>query len=450
MVALLGLVISLVATAEPEWAVSPHDGAPDLPVSGRSTFDRLVAEPSALNGYRLPFPLPRLLDHLRDRAGYGAELRTVLIPMGRSLQRNAANPQFFRFPRVVSAFVSDGRPSSNDAGFRVADRVFIGYQEKAGVVEVISYNDGDGRFEFQVIDDYVEGGKPQLSYVPRGSCTACHQNQGPIFSRPLWSETNANDDVARRLAMERASFYGVPARVGVDVPDAIDRASDRGAMIPVWQRMWRDGCGGESAAGTRRCRSRLLNAALRYRLDGHRWSGAVVTQLAESLTPIWRQRWPHGLAIPSADIPNRTLKLFQSITTLLGLPTSTNASRPVDDAALQALTDIPDRFEPFTPRSAQSIWRAPKRDHVATYVAGLADLFSDADVARLSDVVRSKPDRLESIIDQMAHSTQASALSGPTLSRRQVMLALSVALSLPPQSWDDEAAIPAAALSGPR
>jgi hypothetical protein len=35
-------------------------------------------------------------------------LEQVLIPIGRSLQRNAANPHFFNYPRVVLAVVGEG------------------------------------------------------------------------------------------------------------------------------------------------------------------------------------------------------------------------------------------------------------------------------------------------------------------------------------------------------
>ena len=74
----------------------------------------------------------------------------------------------------------------------VKDRLYLGYQERAGLIEVISYNEAAARFEFQLVRDYRPQGKPEAVYASRAVCTACHQNHGPIFSRQQWDETNAN------------------------------------------------------------------------------------------------------------------------------------------------------------------------------------------------------------------------------------------------------------------
>ena len=78
----------------------------------------------------------------------------------------------------------DGGPL-NSASIFLKDRMFLGYQEKADILEVISYNEGAARFEFQVVTDYRAGGTPQVMYANRTLCVACHQNA----ARPLWVET---------------------------------------------------------------------------------------------------------------------------------------------------------------------------------------------------------------------------------------------------------------------
>jgi hypothetical protein len=45
----------------------------------------------------------------------------------------------------------EGAPSAARAALLLRRRLFAGYQENAGIIEVISYNEAAGRFEFQVV-----------------------------------------------------------------------------------------------------------------------------------------------------------------------------------------------------------------------------------------------------------------------------------------------------------
>ncbi len=153
----------------------------------------------------------------------------MLIPLGRSLQRNAAAPRFFRAPRAVLAVTEDpGRPGMP----LLKDRLYLGYQETAALLEVISYNEAAGRFEFQVVRDYRPGGQPRVLYAGRALCTACHQNAAPIFARQLWDETNANPKIARLLRDESRDFYGFLVDLGPDAPYAVQAAADRRTASP--------------------------------------------------------------------------------------------------------------------------------------------------------------------------------------------------------------------------
>ena len=167
--------------------------------------------------------------------------KAVLIPLGRSLQRNSAAPDFFAYPRAVVAV--DAEPAGTGDPY-LKDRLYLGYQEKANLLEVISYNEDAGRFEFQVVTDYRAGGTPRVMYANRTLCVACHQNAAPIFSRAVWDETNANPRVAALLASQRKDFHGIPVDRGVDVPNAIDDAALRANRFAVQQLLWKDGCGG--------------------------------------------------------------------------------------------------------------------------------------------------------------------------------------------------------------
>jgi hypothetical protein len=184
------------------------------------------------------------------------------------------------------------------------------------------------------VTDYGDGQAPKVSYVDREVCTGCHQGHGPIFPRPLWSETNANQAVAARLSDLGTGYHGVPVRQGIDGPDRFDRSTDRANRIAVVNRLWSDGCGdGQEGVA---CRADLLKAALEFRLGGARsdWpmpATAVPAGLQQRLSALW----PDGLAIPSPDLPNR------------------DPFAPFADAATQARPlDVKGIEDPLTPRPA--------------------------------------------------------------------------------------------------
>ena len=163
---LLGVSLTLRAVGDPLWVVDPQAQEPDLPPVGRSLFDHLVGSNGA---YEVPFPFESLIEHIDRRLSKTAYLdrpiKKVLIPLGRSLQRDAAAPAYFASPRAVVAV--DGEPADDHQApaMLLRDRRYLGYMEDAAVLEVISYNEAAGRFEFQVVDDYREGGEKQVHRV---------------------------------------------------------------------------------------------------------------------------------------------------------------------------------------------------------------------------------------------------------------------------------------------
>jgi len=330
----------------PSWATDPAKPGLSPPPAGRSLLDFVAAD-------GIPFPFEALVRKVEASAGCaaGACVKSVLIPLGRSLQRTAAAPDFFAFPRVVVAVTDEGAGS-----LFARDRLYLGYQEKANLIEVISYNESAARFEFQIVRDYRAGATPRIIYARREVCTACHQNHGPIFSRPVWDETNANPRIAARLSAEQKPFYGIPVHRGVDIPNAIDDATDRANAIAVTQRIWREACD----AG---CRSAALTAALQYRLSGER--GFDAPDLSPALARGFAARWPAGLAIPNPDLPNRDPLGF--------VPGSTGVAQSHVAAGL----------EPLAPRAPLEVWTAEDRLLARRFVMGLADLIAETDMREL-------------------------------------------------------------------
>jgi hypothetical protein len=356
LVASVILVCCLVLTpsetnAAPGWALDPAATGPVLPPAGRSLFDLITAE-------GVPFPFDALVRRIEQRIGCapGACTTAVLIPLGRSLQRAAAAPEFFAFPRVVLAVTGEGH-----GPFVAKDRLYLGYQERADLLEVISYNQEAGRFEFQIVRNYRAGSAPELVYATRAVCLACHQNQAPIFSRQIWDETNANPEVAARLARSkerssapvRTQIHGVSIARGVDIPNALDDSTDRANLIGVTQRLWRDACSST-------CRVQALTAALQYRLSGERAFEAM-----PNLATGFSARWPAGLAVPNPDIPNRDPLAFAK------------------GATGVEQVDIPARLEPIAPRAPIDVWKADDPALTGKFIAGLAALIAADDVDEL-------------------------------------------------------------------
>ena len=366
----------------PAWIIDPAVPGENLPASGRSQFDRLFATVhKGKVDYDLPFPFATLLARIdaqlgRDPASSLPPAKRVLIPLGRSLQRTAAAPDYFTYPRVV--VVADSPPASPSAPL-LKDRLYIGYQEKSAVLEVISYNEDAGRFEFQLVKNYRAGARPEVVYANRSLCFACHQNGAPIFSRALWDETNANPQVAGLLLARGKHFYGIPPERGVDVPYAIDIATRRANGFALTQRLWREGCGDADPAAIR-CRAGLFTAALRYVLSNGRVresDSSFKREVDAPLRAAAARRWPGGLAIGSPDIPNRN--------PLQGLATWPDAA-----ARRVAHSHVPARFEPLAPRPAQAVWRADATDAIDQLVSGLAEFVADTDRQRLEAALSTR------------------------------------------------------------
>ncbi len=359
----------------PTWVVDPAVPGVNLPSVGRSLFDQMFAvQRGGQAEIELPFPFEALLARLdaqlqRDPESALPPVKSVLIPLGRSLQRTAAAPDYFAYPRVVVAI--DGAPAVPGAPL-LKDRLYLGYQEKSAVLEVISYNEAAGRFEFQLVKDYRAGSKPRVVYAPRTLCFACHQNGSPIFSRALWDETNANPQVATLLLANRRRFYGIPVERGVDIPYAIDNATERANGFALTQRLWREGCGGSDAAA-HRCRAGLFVATLRQALTGGQsWTAdaAFEQTVATPLRAEARRRWPGGLAIGNPDLPNRN-------------PLQGVVQWPTDSAARLALAHVSARFEPLLPRPAREVWQADAPDALRKLLGGLSEFVAAPDRQRL-------------------------------------------------------------------
>lgn len=366
--ALFGCALTLPAlAADVDRRASPY---------GRSLFDRLLAH-EADGAAQVPFPFPALLQRVRaqlDGQDPGGGLAIVLIPLGRSLQRHAAGDvDAFRFPRVVAAVTGEPAADAPAGHLYLKDRLYLAHHERAEALEVISYNEDEGRFEFQLVLDYRAGATPRVVPANRTLCLACHQNAAPIFSRPSWDETSASPPVAARLAATGLDYQGLPWRHGVDVPEAIDAATARANRLAVTQRLWQDGCALATAQASVDCRAQALLQALRQRLIGAAGtvpSAETTHRLIAPLLANWQARWPDGLVIPDPQVPNR--QPFAGIEGGIASPA---------DAELARYADIPTAFDPLALRGPLEHWRGRNAADVTRFIHLLGELFSRTDLA---------------------------------------------------------------------
>ena len=83
------LLVPVSGTAAPAWAVDPVDPGSNRPSTGQSLFDEITAD-------GVPFPFDALVGKIEKKAGCQLArcVTSVLVPLGRSLQRAAAAPIF--------------------------------------------------------------------------------------------------------------------------------------------------------------------------------------------------------------------------------------------------------------------------------------------------------------------------------------------------------------------
>ncbi len=388
------------------WVIDPVRLSPGKPPIGRSLFDHLFSE--TVNGklaYVIPFPFTELLERIEQQLPNASEatggIQKVLIPMGRSLVRNASSPEFFSSPRLVIAIDSQPLFEPGHAGLLLQDRLYIGYMEHSQLLEVISYNEAAGRFEFQLVENYGPGTKPKVSYSNRQLCLACHQNAAPIFSRQQWDETNANPAIDVLLEQRGAARYGIATGAGVDIPFAIDAATDRANYYSYYQLMWQLGClppdepvKTASKAGIP-CRSALLRAALQFLLtDGAGFNAGAVSHQPhlKLLQANAKRHWPDGLLIADPDIPNRNPLLKHT----------------------DKVNVISEVFDPLTPRPALRKLDAGSDSALRLLVSGLAGFFAQTDRQRLDQYLfETATEKHMSERQDFTCSFQKKAWSGP-------------------------------------
>lgn len=375
------------------WAVDPAAAGPNLPPTGRSLFDFVFTGTNQTETgnrskqFELPFPfsalIERVANHLGNREFMGG-IRVAIFPMGRSLQRVAAAPEFFKYPRTVIAVTGEPRTTTHDAGMLLKDRLYIAYVGKTATLEVISYNEAAGRFEFQLVKDYRADTKPKVFYADRAICISCHQNHAPIFSLPTWRETNANGQVADLLHAHGTDMH-LSAQANIDFPDDMEKATLRANELVTLQTVWKQGCeDAHDASRSRRCRAAAFAAIIQYGLSGKRDfdsnSARYRNDFVTTFSRGWSLRWPNGLRVAQSSIPDRN-PFGGSISSYGGGGTGQY------DFDWKAAANVPPALDPLTPRPPREIWRFAGAMDTTRMISGWANSFAQDDFRALDRVL---------------------------------------------------------------
>lgn len=364
----------------------------DLPPKGtRSLFDHLIAQNDGL-----PFPFSEVIGLLKTQHPEGKAPLSLLIPDGRSLLKGQADDHL---PRILIApdFQEENTPAG--LGAIPQGQLFVALVEGANEIEVLSYNEGAGRFEFQLVQNYCEGCVPRIVYARRAICLTCHQGGGPIFSQRPWQETNGQLSVAKRIQAARGNepYLGVEIEQPLSTPERYDELTDVGNFHVVSQRVWLDGCGLEGSE----CRRTLLSLALRYADQ----PGLFDPNSAEvkNLLTLWESTFPEsGIDVPQSDLANRdpsgqsnnfTEWLYATLTPDINFGEGAQDNEDLD--AFEKLPTLPPRQDPLTKRPPKQT--LSKADIDGVY--GIASLFTESDLKTLNATYQYK---LEAILQRVA------------------------------------------------
>jgi hypothetical protein len=363
------------------WAADPTLAGPDLPPVGRSLFDFVFTDTVGdTREYQLPYPFSALIDRIRthlDHRQIMGGTRVAIIPIGRSLQRVAAAPDFFESPRTVVAVTGEPLTDAQDAGMLLKDRLYVAHVEKTSTLEVISYNETAGRFEFQLVKDYRAGAQPKVFYADRAICISCHQNHAPIFPRAMWRETNANGQVAHMLRKAGTSMR-LSTQANNGFPDNIEQAAIRANDLVMLQTAWQRGCvDGRDPSQSRRCRAAAFAAVLQFGLSGKRGfdlnAPSYRDDFVATLSRTWSQIWPQGLRVGRSSIADRN-------------PFDAGTSEKSSFDWIAA-AHIPPNLDPLTPRPPHEIVRVARARDTRRIIYGWTNAFAADDFRTLDSLL---------------------------------------------------------------
>ncbi|MBX2869662.1 MAG: hypothetical protein KTR18_13355 [Acidiferrobacterales bacterium] len=306
---------SVIAWASDSNNISPiSDTALPEDNPSLSKFDQLFSS-STRNGarYEIPFPFSNLIREIEQHLGDSInddpnEVKLALFPLSRCVNRYAASPDFFKYPRVVLAVDSEQMNIGSQRNLFLKDQLFIGYQPQAQTLEVISYNNTAGRFDFQQVSDYSQTGQPKVHDAEPQDCVSCHQNHGPIFPKAYWYETEYNPKIFDAIVEAQDDAEQNHPFVSRHQVSAVNGAVNRANAISLYQTVWQKGCQSDDPLNGVLCRAAMFETVMLDQLAEDYRGQVPSTQVSRNLIDPMRKNiarfWPAGIELPSSIVPS--------------------------------------------------------------------------------------------------------------------------------------------------
>ncbi len=373
------LLFGLTVAPSPVWSCE---------VTGEEStaFERIIARTCGL----VPYPIeafgkllkvePNIvsLGDLVTSGGHKTGIDFFRIPYGRSLVRSHTD---LNHPRYVTEFsyLSNGLKG----GF--LPLLYLGFTPNTQQIEVISWNDLERIYEFYLVENY---GSPSAKVVrpARGTCTACHQNGGPIFPRDPWTE------------MEGSSQFSLSIKISDKQPGAPKASSKPGPLVydsrvrqSAMALKIADVC--QSVCRDTKCKANFMAALIWESLSKVQVNLSSIGSLSfprsadragYSLEQFFKDHPENQMdqipGRPSSVIPDRNTNRSYVRTIRLKLVPGTDRISPdfykddiTDSAALfsSGTVDIPDSHpaaDPLTPRPLQKLNQAQLKRNAATAI----------------------------------------------------------------------------------
>lgn len=291
--------------------------------------------------------IPLTFKALVERCETLGHTQKVLIPVGRSVQRDKGKPDPLSDPRRVVA-------CSLSKNSMAPYSLFLGYVRGANQIEAISYNRATGLYDFLLINDFYNDAKtavvPTLNPAVRGQCMSCHQHGGPIFMKQGWSETNANKLIEQVLQerIKGSEIDGIPLAQphgDGDYPFGLTSQEFEATVLSATELLrdsliWRDICGGTDAVS---CRAKILRFAFHKYLSIYADAEPVFAHYKDALNGV--QLAEHLIA--DRPMPDNV----QAVRLFLLSPAAFNVPADLDPRISRAKTSLlPNDIDLFSGR----------------------------------------------------------------------------------------------------
>ena len=199
----------------------------------------------------VPFPFDTLLAKLKKSTSNA--IRGTYIPLGRTEEKTSAGENLFKSPNIIVGAEGDS----------IADQIYLHYSAATHKINVMSYDEGQAKYIFYVVDDYGVTPNTSLKLVAENQCVSCHQGSKPIYTDSMGDETTWSD-VIRKLVKDANG--GARSVYGLDLEksshDAYDLYFDTQYRdTEPFHKIWTDVCAGKSKEEGIQCRGNFLKTS---------------------------------------------------------------------------------------------------------------------------------------------------------------------------------------------